>query len=34
MNMARLMAIDIPLTKEGQTYKLKLIEDTPGSLQV
>jgi peptidoglycan hydrolase-like protein with peptidoglycan-binding domain len=22
---------DIPLTKEGQTYKLKLIEDTPGA---
>ena len=25
------MAVDIPLTKEGQTYKLKLVEGTAGS---
>ena len=23
--------IDIPLTKKGKTYKLKLMEDTPGA---
>ncbi len=31
MNMASANGVDIPLTKEGQTYKLKLVEDTPGT---